>query len=176
MVSLSHSLLAWRSHSLTNACLMVSQFACVMASRTHGLIVSWSHSLLVFCFMETQFACFIISWSHSLLFSYSHCIKCCLSHDLNVLVYPGLSFNYLHHSLINLVTQWSFVKISSEHLHSQTVRDRKLPPPVMRYVSFVMCHVSHVTCGLHMSHVMFFLLFFFYKVVKLAGEGLLSTG
>ena len=46
------------------------------------------------------------------------------------------------------------MKISSKHLHSQTVRARKLkfskkvhlPPPVMCYLSHVTCHMSHVTC------------------------------
>ena len=52
------------------------------------------------------------------------------------------------------------MKISSKHLHSQTVRARELnffetvhlPPPVMCNVSHVTCHMSCVT--FHMSHVM----------------------
>ena len=48
------------------------------------------------------------------------------------------------------------MKISSKHLHAQTVSARELnllevSPPPTYHVSCVMCRMSHVTC--HMSHV-----------------------
>ena len=74
-----------------------------------------------------------------------------------------------------------FVKISSEYLHSQTVKARELefcenlPPPAMCPMSCVTCHVSHFM--FHMSHVTCHMsCVFFYKVVKLVMEDLLSTG
>ena len=59
-------------------------------------------------------------------------------------------------SLINWLTHSTFMEISPEHLHSQTVRDRELkfwdkvhlPLPAM-------CHLSHVIC-----HLFFFFFFF----------------
>ena len=78
-------------------------------------------------------------------------------------------------SLINWVTESSFVKISSKHLHSQTFRDMDLTfwesvhltqrvtchmSCVMCHVSCVMCHVSCVMC--HMLHFYLFLNIFFY--------------
>ena len=71
------------------------------------------------------------------------------------------------------------MEISSVHLHSQTVRARKLKflekvhlsPPVMCKVSHVMCHVSHVT-----SHVSHFWFFFVYKEVELVGGGSVING
>ena len=64
-------------------------------------------------------------------------------------------------SLINSVSQWSFLEISPEPLHSQTLRarERKFWKMVhlacvtcnvwcvMYHVSHVMCHMSCVTCN-----------------------------
>ena len=105
---------------------------------------------------------------------------------LTDLVWPGLFYKHLCDSL---ASEWSFVNISTRHLHSQTVRARELtfwdkvhPPPVTCHMSHFMwnmsrvtCHVSHVTCRMscvtcHMS-----LFIFFYQAVKLVVEGLLST-
>ena len=72
----------------------------------------------------------------------------------------------------------SFVEISSEHLHYQTVKARELqfwekvhlPQPVLCHMSRVTCHVSPVTC--HVSHVTchyFSNLVFLLFVVKLVG-------
>ena len=65
---------------------------------------------------------------------------------------PGLFYKHLCHSVSDRVSQSSFVKISSKHLHSQTVRARELKfwftSP---YMLCVMCHISSVPC--HMSYV-----------------------
>ena len=80
---------------------------------------------------------------------------------------------FLNNFLTASVSQWSFVKISSSNLHSQTIRVRKLkfgekvhlPPPVTSHLSHVMCHVScvNVMCT--------YLFIFYYKVLKLVGWG-----
>ena len=57
-----------------------------------------------------------------------------------------------------------------------------LPLPVMCHMSHVKCHMSHVTC--HVSHVMchishvtiFFIFYFFYKVVNLVVVGSVING
>ena len=77
-----------------------------------------------------------------------------------IFIRPGVAgalLQNLCHSFIHSVSHSSFVEISSEHLHSQTVRARELklrekvylPPPVMCHMSCVTSHVSHVMC--HMS-------------------------
>ena len=56
---------------------------------------------------------------------------------------------FVIYSLCQSVSRWPFVKISSNHIHSKTVRARKLkfwekvhlPPPVICHVSHVMCHI-----------------------------------
>ena len=61
--------------------------------------------------------------------------------------------------LIDSVSQYSFLKISSKHLPSQTLRARELtfsekvhlPSPVMCHAKQVMCQIWRVTC--QMSHV-----------------------
>ena len=93
---------------------------------------------------------------------------------------------FVIHALFKSVSQWSFVEISSKHLHFQTVRARKLkfwekvhlPPPVTCHVSRTMCHMScatwhvpHVMCHIshgarHMSiniYAYIYILFFFTK-------------
>ena len=55
-------------------------------------------------------------------------------------------------SLTPSLSQWSFVKISSKHLYSQTIKARE--PHLshdMCHMSCVTCHVSRVTC--QVSHV-----------------------
>ena len=66
-------------------------------------------------------------------------------------------------SLTDTVSHSSFVKISSEHLHSQTIKARKLkfwekvhlPPPVMFHESYVTCHVSPVTFHMSLNFIYF---------------------
>ena len=79
----------------------------------------------------------------------------------------GCSTNtFVTELLIHSLSHSSFVEISSEHLHSQTVRARELkfwekvhlPPPEL-------CHVKHATC--HMSCV---ILFFLNLFVGQSGE------
>ena len=56
-------------------------------------------------------------------------------------------------SLVDSFGNSSFVKISSRHLHSQTIRDRELKfweKVDLPNMSCVTCHLSHVTCL--MSH------------------------
>ena len=73
----------------------------------------------------------------------------------------------------------TFVGISSEHLHSQTVRARELkfwkkvylPPSVMCHMSCVTCHVSHVMYHISCVTCHMFFLSFFDKVVKLVSWG-----
>ena len=80
-------------------------------------------------------------------------------------------WDYVHLSLIKSVSEWSFLKISSKHCLSQTVKARGpeiltqcSPPPVFHvihimsymphvtyHMSWVMCHMSGVRC--HMSGV-----------------------
>ena len=66
--------------------------------------------------------------------------------------------------LLNKITDWSFVKIYSTNLHSQTVGARE--QTCWEKVSRVTCHMSRVTCHLshvitcHMSHVICHNLFF----------------
>ena len=70
-----------------------------------------------------------------------------------------VAVSFTNTSVTHQLTYSSFVVVSSKHLHSQTVRARKLkfwekvhlPPPVTCHMSHVACHMSHVTC--HMSHV-----------------------
>ena len=55
---------------------------------------------------------------------------------------------------IDWLSHWSLGKISSKHLHSQTVRDRVMkfwhnvhkPMFVTWHKSYVTCHISHVFC------------------------------
>ena len=85
-------------------------------------------------------------------------------------------------SLTDLLINSSFVKISSKHYLTQTVRARELefwendhPPPCVTWcMSGIPCHASHVTC--HLSHFTFFSFFLFFKWWSLLVEGLLSTG
>ena len=85
--------------------------------------------------------------------------KTCVSYIFNR---PGVAGAVLQSPL--LLIRWvgnsSYVKISSKHLHFQTVRARELkllekvhlPQRFECYVSHVTCHMSRVTC--HVSHVM----------------------
>ena len=82
------------------------------------------------------------------------------------------------------------MEISSEHLHSKTVRTREpkfwekvhFPPFVTCHVSSVICHMSYITCHMswftcHMSDFCcFFLLLFLDEVVKLVGWGSAING
>ena len=78
-------------------------------------------------------------------------------------VWQTIDFNLISsifHRYCCLFFFWSFVKISSKHLYSQTVRGKDLKfsenvhlsPCVRCQMSCVMCHMSLVTC--HMSYVM----------------------
>ena len=112
-------------------------------------------------------------WVWSIIFWWTYAI--CV---LNLFKRPGVAGAVLQspplllHSLINLFIEWSFCLKSSRHCLLQAVRaweptfvNNVHPPPC------VTCYVSHVRC--HVSHLF---LFIFDKVVKLVGEGLLSTG
>ena len=71
-------------------------------------------------------------------------------------------------SLINWFRDSSFSSKSSRHLHSQTVRARAM--------SCVRCHVSNVLCPLSRVTSYHFYNIFFFKLLSLLVEGLLSTG
>ena len=94
-----------------------------------------------------------------ILHQYSWSLKCWLNFwYLTDPVKPALFYAHLCYSSFS---HSSLVEISSEHLHSQTVRGRevkfwdKVHLPhlscVICHMSSVMCPVSHVTC--HMSRV-----------------------
>ena len=86
-------------------------------------------------------------------------------------------------SFMKWLSHSSFVKISSEHLHSQTRRARELkfwkkvhlpptPSGVICHMSHVMCQVSHVMC-----HMCFFLSSSFSdKGVNIVGGGSVISG
>ena len=104
-----------------------------------------------------------------------------VSHIIHLLFKrPGVAGTVLQTplSLIYSLSESSFVKISSKHLHSLTVKPKKLKflkevhllPTVMCQISCVKCHMSHVTC--HVSLVMFF----FDKLVKRVGGGSVING
>ena len=60
------------------------------------------------------------------------------------------------HSLINYLSQSSFVKISSSNLQSQTLKARELKAQKKVHLpTLVTCHMSCVSC--HMSQVTFLL-------------------
>ena len=78
--------------------------------------------------------------------------------------------------LENFVGHRSFVKESSKHLYSQTVKARELtllekvhlPPHIKCKLTHVTCHMSHDKCN--MSRVLYNNSFF-YKVGDLVGGG-----
>ena len=91
--------------------------------------------------------------------------------------------------LIHLVSGSSFVDISLEHLHSQTVRARELkfgekvylPSPVTLHVSNVTRHMSYLTWHIlfvtwHVSHIFYLFLFFLDKKVKLVSGVSVTNG
>ena len=88
--------------------------------------------------------------------------------------------NLCHSALTDLFSNSSFVTISSNNLHSETIRARvlkfweevplPLPLPVICHASHIICYVSHVTC-----HLSIFFSFFFMLGCYLF-ECLLSTG
>ena len=66
-----------------------------------------------------------------------------------------LQTHFVIHWFVDWLGHWSFMKISSKHLLSQTVRarDLKLWENIHLPLSLVMCQVSHVTY--HVSYVNF---------------------
>ena len=79
----------------------------------------------------------------------------------------GCSTNiFVAYLLIDLVSQWSFVEISSEHLPYQAVRAKELN--FENWFASPICQVSHVTCNVSCvtCHI-----YFPSKVMKLVGGG-----
>ena len=88
-------------------------------------------------------------------------------------------YKHLRYCLILSISESSIVKISSIHLHSQTVRARELISLEKLLLQPATCHVPHVEC--HMSRVtcnVSFILFSLFsdKVVKLVGGGSVING